>query len=79
VELLLDGGEEAVEVDVEEGEAVGMGGGGHGVSDAEDYIRFLFAATIYPCGISVVVVRIFSANLQSAGSWHDATWGDAPG
>ena len=30
VELLLDRGEEAVEVDVEEGEAVGLGGGGHG-------------------------------------------------
>ena len=30
VKLLLDGREEAVEVDVEEGEAVGMGWGGHG-------------------------------------------------
>lgn len=30
VELLFDGREEAVEVDVEEGEAVGMGWGGHG-------------------------------------------------
>ncbi len=29
VELLLDGREEAVEIDVEEGEAIGMGGGGH--------------------------------------------------
>jgi hypothetical protein len=29
VELLLDGREEAVEIDVEEGEAIGMGCGGH--------------------------------------------------
>jgi hypothetical protein len=31
MELLLDGREEAVEVDVEKGEAVGMGGDGHWV------------------------------------------------
>jgi hypothetical protein len=30
VELLLDGGEEGVQVDVKEGEAVGLGGLGHG-------------------------------------------------
>jgi hypothetical protein len=29
MELLLDGGEEAVEVDVEEAEEVGLGGFGH--------------------------------------------------
>ncbi len=42
VELLLDGREEAVEVDVEEGEAIGMEGGGHR-KRGPNYIRFLFA------------------------------------
>jgi hypothetical protein len=41
VELLLDRGEEGVEVDVEEGEAVGLYGFGHG-GVCRDYIRFLF-------------------------------------
>jgi len=47
VELLFDGREEAVEVDVEEGEAVGMGWGGH-VDLKKLYIRFLFAMKWHP-------------------------------
>jgi hypothetical protein len=34
MKLLLDGRKEAVQVDVEEGEAVGMDDGGHGLSGA---------------------------------------------
>jgi hypothetical protein len=41
VELLFDGREEAVEVDVEKAETVGMEGDGH--DGVVDYIRFLFA------------------------------------
>jgi hypothetical protein len=37
VELLLDGREEAVEVDVKEAEAVGVGRGGHDVRSTADY------------------------------------------
>jgi len=40
VELLLDGREEAVEVDVEEGEEVGLSGRAH---SQDDYIRRSFA------------------------------------
>ena len=43
VQLLLHRREEAVEVDVEEGEAVGLGSFGHTASIAVHYIRFLFA------------------------------------
>ena len=42
VELLLDGRKEAVQVDVQEAEAVGMEGIGHGTVWG-NYIRFLFA------------------------------------
>lgn len=42
MDLLFDGREEAVEIDVEKGEAVGMDGGGHGF-EWSYYIRFLFA------------------------------------
>jgi hypothetical protein len=37
VELLLDGREEAVEVDVEEAETIGMGWGGHEVRSTADF------------------------------------------
>ena len=45
MELLFDGREEAVEVDVEEGEAVGLGGGGH-ERLRRYYIRLLFALLV---------------------------------
>jgi hypothetical protein len=45
VQLLLDGREEAVEIDVEEAEAVGLGRIGHAVTADLHYIRFLFAST----------------------------------
>jgi hypothetical protein len=43
VQLLLDRRKEAVEVDVEEAEAVGLGSIGHAASVAVHYIRFFFA------------------------------------
>ena len=49
MKLLLDGRKEAVQVDVEEGEAVGMDGGGHGF-EWSYYIRFLFA-----CNLSITL------------------------
>ena len=49
VDLLFDGRKEAVQVDVEEGEAVGMDGGGHGF-EWSYYIRFLFA-----CNLSITL------------------------
>ncbi len=42
VELLLDGREEAVEVDVEEGEAVGMDWRGHEIEGTLSAIIFAF-------------------------------------
>jgi hypothetical protein len=41
MELLLDGSKEAIEVDVEKAEPVGLGGAGH--ADVGNYIRHLFA------------------------------------
>jgi hypothetical protein len=44
VQLLLHRREEAVEIDVEEAEAVGLGNIGHEVAANLYYIRFLFAS-----------------------------------
>jgi hypothetical protein len=46
VQLLLHRREEAVEVDVDKGEAVGLGSIGHAASVTDHYIRFLFAIQV---------------------------------
>jgi hypothetical protein len=64
VELLLDGGEEAVEVDVEKAEPVGLGGVGH--ADVGHYIRHLFACRASCSRPSLLPVAFFRKSFALA-------------
>jgi hypothetical protein len=70
VQLLLDRGEEAVEIDMQEREAVGLGGIGHAASVAIYYIRFLFACcrtrSTLRTGVCGIVFRLFCRRFGKA-------------